>query len=78
MTTIQKIIDIPDDHRVLLDLTLPVELPVGKAEVQVIITPSSEKHPGRKPFEGLGGSLAGCPDFTGDALDIQREMRDEW
>ncbi len=78
MTTIQKTIDIPDDHRVLLDLILPVDLPVGKAEVQVIITPSPEARPDRKPFEGLAGSLAGCPDFAGDALEIQREMRDEW
>jgi hypothetical protein len=78
MTTIQKIIDIPMDHRLRLDLPLPKDIPAGRAEIQVTIIPSPEKPTIRKAFEGLAGSLKGSATFSRDAVELQREMRDEW
>ena len=77
MTTIQKIIDIPADHRLLLDLPLPKDIPVGRAEIQVTIIPYPEKSLKRRPFEGLAGSLKDSAIFGRDGVDLQREMRDE-
>ena len=78
MTTIEKTVEISDNHRLLLDLTLPADIPPGTAEVKVTIIPSAAGHPNRKPFAGLAGCLAETGDFVGDVLEIQREMRDEW
>ncbi|MDR3210820.1 MAG: hypothetical protein LBU79_02745 [Planctomycetota bacterium] len=78
MTTIEKKVNIPENHRLLLDLTIPADIPPGRAEVTVTITPSTALRPNQKPFSGLAGSLAETGDFAGDALEIQREMRDEW
>lgn len=80
MTTIQKTINIPADHRVRLDLTLPDSLPVGKAEIRLIITPAAESipNPRKKSFADLFGCLKDSGVFEGDSVEIQREMRDEW
>ncbi len=78
MTTIQKMIDIPLDHRLRLDLPLPADIPAGRAEIQVTIIPHPEKTTPRKAFEGLAGSLRDSATFSRDAVAIQREMRDEW
>ncbi len=78
MTTIQKTIDIPADHCLRLDLPLPGDIPAGRAEIQVTIIPHPEKTTPRKAFEGLAGSLKGSAAFSRDAVELQREMRDEW
>jgi len=78
MTTIQKTIDIPPDHRLRLDLPIPRDIPPGRAEIQVTITPCPETPTTRKPFEGLAGSLKDDSIFRRDAVELQREMRDEW
>jgi hypothetical protein len=39
--TIEQTIDILPDHR--LELALPIELPVGRARVELIITPETKK-----------------------------------
>lgn len=78
MTTIQKTVEIPVDHRLRIDLSLPGDIPAGRAEIQMIITPHSEKHAARKAFEGLAGSLKESATFSRDAVELQREMRDEW
>ena len=78
MTIIQKNVDIPTDHRLRLDLPIPKDIPAGRADIHVTITPRPEIPPTRKPFEGLGGSLKDDPIFRRDAVELQREMRDEW
>lgn len=80
MTTINKSVDIPADRRLQLDLLLPPDLPIGRAEISVTITPASETGDGPrpKPFEGLAGSLRDSGIFKGDSVDIQRKMRNEW
>lgn len=37
--TMKKTVDIPDDRRIHLDLTLPADFPVGKAEMRITVTP---------------------------------------
>ena len=78
MTTIQKTIDIPPDHRLRLDLPLPKDIPAGRAEMQLTIIPHPEISTARKPFEGLAGSLKDSAVFSRDGVELQREMRDEW
>lgn len=78
MTTIEKKVEITESHRLLLDLTLPADLPPGEANVRVTITPAAPALRERKAFQGLAGSLAETGDFAGDAVEIQRRMRDEW
>ncbi len=77
MTTIDKKVDIPENRRLTLDLNLPSDLPVGEADVKVIITPA-RKRAGEKPFAGLAGILKDSVLVGRDAVELQREMRDEW
>jgi hypothetical protein len=73
VTTITKNIEIPQDRRLRLDLDLPDDLPIGRAELRLTITP---ERPGRHLFEG---PATGClKDVEGDGVDLQRRWRDEW
>lgn len=78
MTTIEKKVEIPENHRLVLDLTLPDDLPPGEAEVRVTIIPTATKPAQRKAFEGLAGRWKNSKTFGRDAMEIQRELRDEW
>jgi hypothetical protein len=78
MDTIQQTIEIPKDHRLRLDLPLPSDIPSGRAEVHVTIVPCGQAQKGRRPFEGLAGSLKDSVIFGRDGVELQREMRDEW
>ncbi|MDR2947215.1 MAG: hypothetical protein LBV79_10790 [Candidatus Adiutrix sp.] len=77
MTTFHKTIEVPADRRLTLSLELPDELPPGQAELHVTIFPSPNKS---KPaaLAAFAGCLKNDASFSGDALEIQREMRDEW
>lgn len=77
MTTIDKKVEIPENHRLILDLTLPANLPPGEADVRVTITPAAARSK-EKAFAGLAGSLKDSKTFGRDAVELQREMRDEW
>ena len=50
--TIEKTIDIQPDHR--LELELPLELPIGRAKVELTITPEKAGIP------AVGKSAFGC------------------
>jgi hypothetical protein len=50
--TIQQTIEIPSDHRLVLEL--PYELPIGRARVELTVTPEK-----RKPIAD-GKSAFGC------------------
>jgi hypothetical protein len=77
MTTIQKTIRIPADRQVHFDLEVPVGVPVGEAEVLMIISPLPVSRR-RTRLARLAGCLAGSPNFSRNPVELQKEMRDEW
>lgn len=77
MATIKKIVQIPSDRYLRLDLPVPDGVPAGKAEVLLIISTATEKRT-RKPLVELAGSLAGSAAFSRNSVELQREWRDEW
>ncbi len=77
MTTIQKTITIPKDHRVNIELSLPESLPAGAADMVVTISPRRRKHP-KTPLANLAGSLADSEGLKGDIVALVRQWRDEW
>lgn len=77
MTTIQKTVHIKADRHLRLDLSLPDDLPTGKANVVVIISPAENVTP-LNAIRQLAGSLADSKTFEGDPVALQRKLRDEW
>lgn len=77
MTTMRKTVRIPSDRKLRLDLSVPEDVPPGDADVLVVFTVANRPQR-RKNLSGLAGSLAGSKTFAGDAVDLQREIRDEW
>ena len=62
----------PDGH---LRLDLPTQLPEGNVEIVLVINPTQkEREVGKYDFSDLAGKL----DWQGDAVAIQRSLRDEW
>ena len=41
--TIEQIIDIPADHRILFEFLAPTEIPTGPARIELKVTPVTEK-----------------------------------
>ena len=77
MIIIQKTIEIPPDRRLNLSLELPEELQPGPAELHLeFLQPKIED--ASDTLAGFAGCLKDSPAFAGDALEIQRKMRDEW
>ncbi len=78
MATIQKTIQIPENHRITVDLPLPAEIPVGDvAEIIVTIDVSRKKHAPDSILK-LAGALANSEAFAEDSVNAIRKMRDEW
>lgn len=77
MTTILKTVQIPADHKLHLDLDIPVECPVGEAEITVVVSPT--RHPDKaKAIEYLrelsrGGGIRAIP----DPIAWQNEIRQD-
>jgi len=77
MTTLHKIIEIPEDRRLSLSLDLPRELQPGPAELYLeFLQPKTETT--SDTLAGFAGCLKEDPALAGDALEIQRKIRDEW
>jgi len=77
MTTLHKTIEITADRRLNLSLDLPKELQPGPAELYLeFLQPKTAT--ASDTLAGFAGCLKGDPVFSGDALEIQRKMRDEW
>ncbi len=77
--TIEQTVQIPADHRVLLEFLAPQEIPEGVAEVTVIINPSvapKKIQANRPPISRYFGILS--PNAYGDGVSYQRKIRDEW
>lgn len=77
MNTIQKTIDIPANRHVQVDLSIPQDIPTGKAEMLVIISSVTDTTPTHS-IKHLAGSLANSRTFAGDPVAIQKAMRNEW
>ena len=78
MTTINKSIEIPADRLLHLELTLPEELPPGRAELRLTINPVQKQKKLSASFKGLFGCLKDSDVFVGDSVELQRAMRNEW
>jgi sporulation-control protein spo0M len=77
MTTIEKTIEIPENRRVNLELDLPENIPAGVANIQVTVNSLQMKKVTWKDLQKFQGCLKDFPIFEGDAVEIQRKMRDE-
>lgn len=78
MTTLRKTVIVSPDRRVRFDLTLPDDVPTGEIEVTVEFVPADESRRRNRELLRLAGSLADSQTFARDAVESQREMRDEW
>jgi hypothetical protein len=77
MTTIEKTVEIPENRVVNLELQVPENIPIGGANIHVVITSTQEKRPTWKDLKKFEGCLKDDPAFQGDSVEIQRKMRDE-
>jgi hypothetical protein len=77
MTTIHKTVEIPANRRLDLSLELPDELQPGPAELYLEFLQPKVKTT-KATLAGFAGCLEADTAFAGDALEIQRKMRDEW
>ena len=58
-----------------LRLDVPTQLPAGDVELALVINPTSEEKPNKKyNFSDLAGKFT----WQGDAVTVQRSLRDEW
>jgi hypothetical protein len=76
MAVIIKSFKIPEDRHLHLDLPLPDDFPVGKADVLVSISPDLTGEP-LVPLSELAGCLKDNPNFAGDPMEVQRRIRFE-
>ena len=72
MTIIQKNIEIKPDRRLSLELELPPDLPLGRAILQLAITPEMPTTEANKY------SLREAVEKNGGAVALVRQWRDEW
>ena len=77
MNTIQQTVTIPSNRRLQLDLPLPDSVPVGQAEMLVVLSPTQESRP-PKSILRFAGCLANSKTFAGDPVALQKALRDEW
>lgn len=72
MTIIQKNIEIKPDRRLSLELELPPDLPLGRATLQLAITPET-------PTDEAGkAGLREAVEEAGGAVALARQWREEW
>ncbi|OQY53202.1 MAG: hypothetical protein B6247_15420 [Candidatus Parabeggiatoa sp. nov. 2] len=78
METIARTLHIPKNHTI--SFTLPNHIPVGQAEVVLVIHPSlkAPKISKDEALLKLAGTLKNSPRFSGDSVQLQRQMRQEW
>jgi len=79
METIKRQLRIPPDHKLILELDLPKSMPVGDAEILVVISPlADEPETDAASLLALAGCLKDSPALSEDPLSLQRSWRDEW
>jgi hypothetical protein len=68
-------IDIPDEHRIYLDV--PAAVPSGAAFIELTVIPAPNPD-FRKPLSNYFGILKNSKTFSGDAVELQNKIRAEW
>ncbi len=79
METIFRTLDIPQNHQITF--TLPRSIPTGMAKMVLVIHPTLLETPRVSKEEALlklAGTLKKSANFSGDSLQLQRKMRQEW
>ncbi len=80
MNTIHQIVTVSPDRRLLLDVVLPDSMPVGQADLLLVLSPKAEKLPlAARSVLHLAGRLKNSKTFrNADPVRLQKAMRDEW
>jgi hypothetical protein len=77
MTTIQQTVEITEDRHLNLDLSIPEDVPVGTAEMTIVLAPAP-KGKTLGSVKHLAGVWKDSKTFAGDSVALVRVMRDEW
>ena len=79
MPTMQTNLEITENRRLRIDMELPEHMPVGRAHIEIKITPFPQKTTETpKSIMDFYGCFKGLNAFGGEGTDVQRKMRDEW
>ncbi len=79
LETITNTLNIPKSRKITF--TVPDNIPLGQAEVILIIRPSLEEEQKISEDESLfklSGTLKNSKTFCGDSILLQKQMRQEW
>jgi hypothetical protein len=92
--TIEQTVDIPASRKIHLDFEVPLSLPVGKARVELTVTPDelladneagkiwawnrAHREEVRAKLQKLRGSLSPASYGGLDGVSYQRKVRAEW
>jgi hypothetical protein len=75
--TIERKIIIDEDRT--LHVTLPAQVPVGNAEILIVVNPEHTTPPSvKKTLWDSYGVMKNSPNFNEDPVVIQKRLRDEW
>ena len=80
METLKKTLTIPKNHQIHIDLTLPEHFPTGPVEILLVFSHIQSLSPAtpKSSILTLSGSLKNSPHFSGDPVQIQKALRNEW
>ncbi|MDR2825799.1 MAG: hypothetical protein LBV76_03265 [Deltaproteobacteria bacterium] len=83
MNTFQQTVNIPKDRQLTLNVTLPDDVPTGRAEMLLILSPISKIFSAQSegaPYLSSGAKRLGCMQghgFVGKDVDIKAIGREE-
>ena len=78
METITQQLNIPANRRVKLNVILSDEMPVGAAEMIMVVVSHSQPPNSRRNIMELAGCLRYSKALRGDPVSIQKGLRNEW
>ena len=78
MEAIKRQLNIPANRRLKLDIILPDEIPVGAAELIMIVASQPVLQNGRRNIMNLAGCLRHSKALRGNPVSIQKGWRNEW
>lgn len=74
METFRQIVTVSPDRKI--EMTLPAAIPLGQAEIVVVVQPLSEQTASTSSPDT--NNLFGFLEKRIDPLQFERQMRDEW
>jgi hypothetical protein len=77
MNTIQQTVTIPENRCLRLDVSLPDNIPSGRAEMLIVLSPVQKAVPAQS-LAHLAGCLADSKTFADDPVHLQKALRNEW